>query len=91
MVGVGDSRERASARRVAPPCVPGVHTIAANTVRVSGRKMRELRLLVVPPGTSGGVARAVLRSAASRDTVATAEEILASNGVRTATQSKQDG
>jgi hypothetical protein len=69
----------------------GVHTIAANTVLVSGTKMQELCLLVVPPGTSGGVARAVLRSAAGRDTVASAEEILTSNGVRTATQSEQDG
>jgi hypothetical protein len=37
--------------------------------------------MVVPPATPGGVARAVLRSASGSDTVATATEILASNGV----------
>jgi hypothetical protein len=65
----------------------GVHTIPANTVLVSGTKMRELRLLVVPPATPGGVARAVLRSAAGQRTVASAEEILTSNGVQTTVQS----
>jgi hypothetical protein len=60
----------------------GVHTLAANTVLVTGPKMRQLSLLVVPPGTPGGVARAVLRSTAGQDTVATVEDILASNGVR---------
>jgi Family of unknown function (DUF5994) len=65
-----------------------VHTIAANTVLLSGTKTRELCLLVIPPSTPGGVARAVLRSASGRDTVATAEEILASNGIRAAIQSE---
>ncbi|NUT97142.1 MAG: hypothetical protein HOY78_34480, partial [Saccharothrix sp.] len=36
------------------------------------------RLLVVPPGTPGGVAQAVLRSAATSN--ATVEDILSSNG-----------
>jgi len=60
----------------------GYPTLEANTVVVTGSNQRRMMLLVVPPGTPGGVARAVLRSAAGPDTVASVEEILASNGVR---------
>lgn len=60
----------------------GSATLEPNTVLVTGTDQNQKRLLVVPPGTPGGLARAVLRSAAGPDTVASAEEILASNGVR---------
>jgi hypothetical protein len=60
--------------------VVGSATVEANTVLVTGTD--RMSLLVVPPGTPGGVARSVLRSAAGPHTVATAEEILRSNGVR---------
>jgi hypothetical protein len=60
----------------------GLSTLDANTVVVTGSNQRRMILLVVPPGTPGGAARAVLRSAAGPDTVASVEEILASNGVR---------
>ncbi|MEV4319576.1 DUF5994 family protein [Actinocrispum sp. NPDC049592] len=53
----------------------------ANTVVLTGSDQKQIRLLVVPPATPGGVARAVLRSVSRPDTVATVEEILASNGV----------
>jgi hypothetical protein len=56
-------------------------TLEANTVVVTGSDERRMILLVVPPGTPGGVARAVLRSTATAGTVASAEDILASNGV----------
>ena len=58
--------------------------IQANTVVVTGSNLKQIRLLVVPPATPGGVARAVLRSASRSDTGTTVEEILASNGVRPA-------
>lgn len=61
-------------------------TLDANTVVVTGSNQRRMMLLVVPPGTPGGAARAVLRSAAAPDTVASAEEILTSNGVRATRQ-----
>ena len=60
----------------------GLPTLDANTVVVTGSNQRRMMLLVVPPETPGGAARAVLRSAAGPDTVASVEEILASNGVR---------
>jgi len=60
----------------------GFPTLDANTVVVTGSNQRRMILLVVPPDTPGAVARAVLRSAAGSDTVASVEEILASNGVR---------
>ncbi len=59
----------------------GSLTLVANTVVVTGTNQDRLSLLVVPPGTPGGAARAVLRAAARPDTSAGAEEILASNGV----------
>lgn len=55
--------------------------VQANTVVLTGSGLKQIRLLVVPPTTPGGVARAVLRSASRSDTVATVEDILASNGV----------
>jgi hypothetical protein len=60
----------------------GSLTLEANTVVVTGANQKRMSLLVVPPGTPDGVARAVLRSAARPDTVAGAEEILASHGIR---------
>lgn len=60
----------------------GSATLEANTVVVTGTDQNRMSLLVVPPGTPGGVTRAVLRLAAGPDTVATAEEILTSNGVQ---------
>jgi hypothetical protein len=60
----------------------GVPTLDANTVVVTGSNQTRRILLVVPPGTPGGAARAALASAAGADTVASVEEILASNGVR---------
>jgi uncharacterized protein DUF5994 len=60
----------------------GYPTLDANTVVVTGSNQRRMSLLVVPPDTPGGAARAVLRSAAGADTVASVTEILASNGVR---------
>lgn len=62
--------------------VVGFPTLDANTVVVTGPNQRRMMLLVVPPDTPGGLARAVLRSAADPDTVASVEEILASNGIR---------
>jgi uncharacterized protein DUF5994 len=59
----------------------GVHTMQANTVTVTGPDLPLMSLVVVPPGTPGGVARAVLRSAAGSDCIATARDILVSNGV----------
>lgn len=59
----------------------GHRAMTPQTVIVTGPNLQRMSLLVVPPGTPGGVARAVLRSAARSDTVASAEDILASNGV----------
>ncbi|MFC0111952.1 DUF5994 family protein [Kibdelosporangium aridum] len=56
-------------------------TMQPNTVVLAGPNLKQVRVLVVPPATPGGVARAVLRSASGSDTTATAEDILASNGV----------
>lgn len=62
--------------------VVGFPTLDANTVVVTGSNQRRMMLLVVPPDTPGGIARAVLSSAAGPDTVASVEEILVSNGIR---------
>jgi hypothetical protein len=59
----------------------GVHTMDRHTVTAIGTNGRRVSLLVVPPPTPGGVARAVLRSAADSDSTATVSDILASNGV----------
>ncbi|GAA0244655.1 DUF5994 family protein [Saccharothrix mutabilis subsp. mutabilis] len=58
----------------------GFHSIQPDTVTLVGFDHTRIRLLVVPPGTPGGVARAVLRSAATSNATATVEEILSSNG-----------
>lgn len=59
----------------------GFHTMRPNTVTVTGLDRRRITLLVVPPDTPGGVARAVLRAAADPDTTASASDILTGNGV----------
>lgn len=59
----------------------GFHTMDPHTVTAIGTNSRRVSLLVVPPHTPGGVARAVLRSAADAESTATVEDILASNGV----------
>ncbi|MFD1047511.1 DUF5994 family protein, partial [Kibdelosporangium lantanae] len=59
----------------------GSHDVPANTVTFTGSTLKRIHLLVVPPGTPGGVARAALRAAAGSDTTATIEEILSSNGL----------
>lgn len=58
-----------------------LHTTQTNTVALTGPNLKQLRVLVVPPATPGGVARAVLRSASGSNTTSTAADILASNGV----------
>ncbi|WP_173136667.1 DUF5994 family protein [Kibdelosporangium persicum] len=58
-----------------------LHTMRPNTVALTGLNLKQIRVLLVPPATPGGVARAVLRSASGVDTTATVEDILASNGV----------
>ncbi len=63
----------------------GLETSAAlqlNTVVVVGTHQRRRTLLVVPPGVSDRVARAVLRSTASPGNVDSAEHALASHGIR---------
>jgi hypothetical protein len=59
----------------------GFRTMDRHTVVVIGTNSRRVSLLVVPPDTQGGVARAVLRSAAGDDQVATVDDILGGNGV----------
>jgi hypothetical protein len=59
----------------------GFRTIDSHTVIAIGTNTRRVSLLVVPPHTPGGVARAVLRSVADAGSTATVEDILAGNGV----------
>jgi hypothetical protein len=61
----------------------GFHSMNPHTVTVIGTNSRRVTLLVVPPNTPGGAARAVLRSAAAENSTATVEDILAGNGVQT--------
>lgn len=65
-----------------PVSLVAVATLGANTVVVTGPNQRRMSLFVVPPATPGGLARAVLRSAAAGYTVAGIEETLTSNGIR---------
>nr|CTQ95428.1 hypothetical protein [Kibdelosporangium sp. MJ126-NF4] len=58
----------------------GFHSMDRNTVTVIGTDSRRISLLVVPPDTSGGMARAALRSAAEHDSTASVADILAGNG-----------
>jgi hypothetical protein len=62
--------------------IEGFRTMQPNTVTLTTQNRQRISLLVVPPDTPGGVARAVLRSAADPDTAATVQDILTSNGVR---------
>ncbi|GAA5169234.1 MULTISPECIES: DUF5994 family protein [Amycolatopsis] len=63
----------------------GFRSMDTHTVEVIGSDGRRVSLLVVPPGTPGGTARAVLRSAAASDSTASVADILASNGVTPST------
>ncbi|MGB3438608.1 MAG: DUF5994 family protein [Actinophytocola sp.] len=60
----------------------GFHTMNPHTVTAIGTNSQRVTLLVTPPDTPEDVARAVLRSAADQDSVATVEDILAGNGGR---------
>lgn len=66
-----------------PVELAGSSTLQANTVVVTGPDQRRMGLLVIPPHTTGDVARAVLNATASGDEVGSVEEILASHGVDT--------
>ncbi|UIJ63079.1 DUF5994 family protein [Amycolatopsis acidiphila] len=59
----------------------GFHSMDANTVVVIGSDSRRATLLVVPPDTVGGQARAALRAAAGSDSFAAVADILSSNGI----------
>lgn len=59
----------------------GFRSTDPNTITALGADSQRVSLLVVPPETPGGMARAVLRSAADRDSTATVSEILSGNGV----------
>jgi hypothetical protein len=59
----------------------GSHATQPNTVVLTGPNLKQVRVLVVPPATPGGVARAVLRSVSGSDTTAAVADILASNGI----------
>lgn len=59
----------------------GFHSTQPDTVTLVNSDHTRIRLLVVPPGTPGGVARAVLRSAATSNATATVEDILTGNGI----------
>jgi len=61
--------------------VEGFRSTDPHTIMVIGSDSRRVSLLVVPPDLPGGVARAVLRSAAGGDSIASVADILASNGV----------
>ncbi|WP_433263399.1 DUF5994 family protein [Actinosynnema sp. CS-041913] len=59
----------------------GFHTPQPDIVTLIGPHLTRTVLLVVPPGTAGGAARAVLRAAADQGTTASVAEILEGNGV----------
>ncbi|XVV07607.1 DUF5994 family protein [Actinosynnema sp. CA-248983] len=59
----------------------GFRTAEPHTVTMIGPHRRRTRLLVIPPATPAGAARAALRAAAGIDTDATAEDILRWNNV----------
>jgi len=61
----------------------GSSTLQANTVVVTGPDQRRMGLLVIPPHTTGDIARAVLNATAGLGEVGSVEEILASHGVDT--------
>ncbi|MEU6152098.1 DUF5994 family protein [Actinosynnema sp. NPDC047251] len=57
---------------------PFTHPDTVNLIRADRTR---IRLVVVPPGTPGGVALAVLHDASTSDSATTVEEILAGNGL----------
>ncbi|MEJ2851825.1 MULTISPECIES: DUF5994 family protein [unclassified Saccharothrix] len=59
----------------------GFRSAEPHTVTVIGPHRRRTRLLVIPPATPAGAARAALRAAAEADTDATAEDILRWNNI----------
>ncbi|ONI90640.1 hypothetical protein ALI144C_02945 [Actinosynnema sp. ALI-1.44] len=59
----------------------GSRATPASTVVITGLNLEPIRLLVIPPATPPGPARAVLHAASRSDTVTSVEDILASNGV----------
>ncbi|MBB5955906.1 hypothetical protein FHS29_002487 [Saccharothrix tamanrassetensis] len=67
----------------------GFHTTQPDTVTLIGPHLTRTKLLLVPPGTPGDTARAVLRSAADPDNASTAEEILTSLGAPRSTVAVQ--
>ncbi|MET0234119.1 MAG: DUF5994 family protein [Kibdelosporangium sp.] len=64
-----------------PVVLEDLADLAPNTVMVTGAGERRMTMLVIPPSTPGNAARAMLRVAAARDSVASAEEILRSKGI----------
>jgi hypothetical protein len=61
--------------------VEDLPSLQPNTIMVISADERRMTILVVPAATPGGVARTVMDTAAARDTVASAAEILSSNGI----------
>lgn len=87
-----DSWERADRKLEAGDItvrMEGFHSIQPDTVTLVNSDYTRIRLLVVPPGTPGGVARAVLRSTATSNATATVEDILSSNGATSGTNPVQ--
>ncbi|MFE9749033.1 DUF5994 family protein [Saccharothrix saharensis] len=61
--------------------VEGLRTTQSHTVTLVGPDRVRTRLLVIPPATPGGAARAAMRAAARTGSTATAEDILEWNNV----------
>lgn len=59
----------------------GFRTTQPHTVTMIGPGRARTRLLVIPPATPGGAARAALRAAADVDSTTTAEDVLRWNNV----------
>ncbi|GAA5169390.1 DUF5994 family protein [Amycolatopsis dongchuanensis] len=62
-------------------CFEGTDSLDSHTVVVIGSNSHLARVLVIPPSTRGGVARAVLRAASGSGSTDRGEDILASNGI----------
>ncbi|ALG06972.1 DUF5994 family protein [Kibdelosporangium phytohabitans] len=69
----------------------GSRATPAHTVVVTGLNLERIRLLVIPPATPSGAARAMLRAASRSDTVSTVEDILADNGIAPSSGSPKTG
>jgi hypothetical protein len=69
----------------------GFYSMERNTVVVIGADARRVTLLLVPHGTPGGMAQALLRSAARPESTDSADEILTGNGLQVprASQARQ--